>query len=161
MVVRSGTIDNSKKDADEAMSIRAFSALVFLCLIAIGCGRNERMDTLYAQRCLSCHGLSGQGDGPLSASLPVQVPDFTETVERKSTAQIRRVIAEGRGMMPAFEPALRPSEISDMVQMVRFLSRERREISWWERFDTLVVAHCSVPWDLVLGYDQESASKTP
>jgi hypothetical protein len=128
---------------------------------AVGCGRNERMDTLYAQRCLSCHGLTGHGDGPLSASLPVGVPDFRDTVERKSTGQIRRVIAEGRGMMPAFVPALRQSEISDMVQMVRFLSREGRDISWWERFDTLVVAHCSVPWDLVLGYDEKPPSKTP
>jgi mono/diheme cytochrome c family protein len=117
------------------------------------------MDTLYVQRCLGCHGASGNGDGPVSAALPVRVPDFRETVERQSTAQIRRTIAKGRGMMPAFEPALRPSEISDMVQMVRFLSREGRNVSWWERFDTLVVAHCSIPWDLVLGYDEPAPEK--
>jgi Cytochrome C oxidase, cbb3-type, subunit III len=143
------------------MGIRACFLLIFFCLLASGCGRNERMDTLYAQRCLSCHGLTGQGDGPLSSSLPVRVPDFRDTVEHKSTGQIRRVIADGRGMMPAFEPALRPSEISDMVQMIRFLSREGREISWWERFDTLIVAHCSVPWDLVLGYDEPANGKRP
>ncbi len=57
--------------------------------------------------------------------------------------------------MPAFEPALRPSEINDLLQMVRFLSREGRDLAWWERFDTLVVAHCSVPWEAVLGYDDE------
>jgi Cytochrome C oxidase, cbb3-type, subunit III len=147
-----------------AATIVKLSSLVFLIAVligAVGCGRNERMDTLYAQRCLSCHGLTGQGDGALSASLPARVPDFRETVQRKSTAQIRRVIAEGRGIMPAFEPALRQSEISDMVQMIRFLSREGRDISWWERFDTLVVAHCSVPWDLVLGYDEPPDGKTP
>ncbi len=117
------------------------------------------MDGLYTQRCLSCHGLSGRGDGPVAASLPVPTPDFRETVERKSTGQIRRIIAEGKGIMPAFEPALRQSEITDMVQMVRFLSREGREVRWWEKFDILVVAHCSVPWDIVLGYDTPAEEK--
>jgi mono/diheme cytochrome c family protein len=112
------------------------------------------MDLLYAQRCLNCHGASGRGDGPMTALLPVRVPDFRETVERKNNPQIRKIIAEGKGVMPAFEPALRPSEINDMLQMVRFLSREGRDVAWWEKFDTLIVAHCSVPWDVVLGYDE-------
>jgi len=130
-----------------------FTALFLLLLVVIGCGRNERMDLLYAQRCLNCHGPSGRGDGPTAANLPVRTPDFRETVQRKSSSQIRRVIAEGRGMMPAFEPALRPAEINDLLQMVRFLSREGRDIAWWEKYDALVVAHCSIPWESVLGYD--------
>ena len=68
---------------------------------------------------------------------------------------------EGRGIMPAFGPALRPAEITDMVQMVRFLSREGRNISWWEKYDTLVVAHCNVPWEFVLGYDEPAEKKQP
>jgi hypothetical protein len=56
--------------------------------------------------------------------------------------------------MPAFGPALRQAEITDMVQMVRFLSREGRDLRWWEKYDVLVVAHCNVPWELVLGYDE-------
>jgi hypothetical protein len=127
--------------------------LIFFLNIA-ACGRNERMDMLYAQRCVGCHGPAGQGDGPLARSLPVRPPDFRETVERKTNSQIRKAIAEGRGTMPAFSPALRQSEISDMLQMVRFVSREGREIRWWERFDTLVVAHCSLPWETILGYDE-------
>ncbi len=130
------------------------SALFIFAILLGGCGRNQRMDTVYAERCLSCHGPSGRGDGALAALLPVAPPDFRETVQRKSNAQIRRAIAEGRGLMPAFEPALRPSEITDMLQMVRFLSREGRDLAWWERFDALVVAHCSIPWETVLGYDE-------
>ena len=117
------------------------------------------MDLLYAQRCLNCHGASGQGDGPMAANLPVRVPDFRETVERKSNPQIRKIIAEGKGVMPAFEPALRPSEINDLLQMVRFLSREGRDLAWWEKYDTLIVAHCSIPWESVLGYDQPPEEK--
>jgi hypothetical protein len=128
--------------------------LVFLCLSGIGCGRSERMDALYAQRCINCHGPVGKGDGQAAAALPVRVPDFRATVERRSTGQIRRIITEGRGMMPAFDPALTAAEINDMVRMVRFLSREGRDVAWWEKYDVLVSAHCSVPWDAVLGYDE-------
>jgi hypothetical protein len=131
-------------------------ALVLLTL-CLGCGRNERMDALYAQRCMNCHGPTGSGDGPIASTLPTKVPDFRDTVQRKSNTQIRKVIAEGAGMMPAFGPALTASEINDMLQMVRFLSREGRNVAWWEKFDTLVVAHCSVPWETVLGYDEPSA----
>ena len=127
------------------------TAILFVALL--GCGRNPRMDALYVQRCISCHGPSGRGDGPVAASLPVKPPDFRNTVETKSNGQIRRIIAEGRGTMPAFDPALKQSEITDLLQMVRFLSREGREIQWWEKFDALVVAHCSVPWDAVFAYD--------
>jgi hypothetical protein len=90
----------------------------------------------------------------MAASLPAKTPDFRDTVQRRSNGQIRRIIAEGRGVMPAFAPALRPSEINDLLQMVRFLSREGRDLAWWEKFDALVVAHCSVPWEAVLGYDE-------
>lgn len=127
---------------------------LMILLSIVACGRNERMDALYAQRCLGCHGQAGDGDGPLARSLPVRPPDFRDTVERKTNSQIRRAIAEGRGTMPAFSPALSQAEISDMLQMVRFLSREGRETRWWEKFDTLVVAHCSLPWETILGYDE-------
>jgi cbb3-type cytochrome c oxidase subunit III len=134
----------------------------FLVLVVLsGCGRNERMDTLYAQRCIACHGPSGRGDGVLAASLPARPGDFRETVQRKSNTQIRRIIADGRGVMPAFEPALRPSEITDMLQMVRFLSREGRDLAWWERYDFLVAAHCNIPWETVLGYDEPPPEARP
>ena len=138
-------------------------AIVLVIASLGGCGRSERMDALYAERCISCHGPTGKGDGRVAASLPVSVPDFRQTVERRSTGQIRRIITEGRGMMPAFDPALTAAEINDMVRMVRFLSREGRDVAWWEKSDFLVAAHCSIPWDAVLDYAEplEPPQKPP
>jgi hypothetical protein len=44
-----------------------------------------------------------------------------------------------------------------MVLFVRLLSRRDRDVAWWERYEALVWAHCSVPWETVLGYDREPA----
>ena len=149
-----------RKMGGYAMIVKQVLWLRFL-LSTVACGRSERMDALYAQRCLGCHGQAGKGDGPLAQSLPVRPPDFRETVERRTNSQIRRAIDEGQGTMPAFSPALRQSEISDMLQMVRFLSRDGRETRWWEKFDTLVVAHCSLPWETILGYDEPVEASKP
>lgn len=137
--------------------LRALSGAWALSLIfSFGCGPSERMEAIYAERCLGCHGPAGRGDGPLAAKLPVRVPDFRETVAKKSVAEIRRIIGEGRGIMPAFSPALARSEIQDMVILVRLLSQRDRPLAWWERFEPLVWAHCSVPWEAVFGYDRKA-----
>jgi hypothetical protein len=141
--------------------IRRFSISGLLFLLLVGCTSNERMENLYAQRCLGCHGTSGRGDGPVAASLPTPVPDFRETVSRKSVSQIRKIIAHGKGLMPAYEPALSGAEIRDMVFVVRLLSRQGRSLEWWEKFEPLVWAHCSVPWEFVLGYDESGERDTP
>lgn len=140
---------------------RNFLVVWFVFAVLGGCGRNERMDNIYAQRCINCHGPAGHGDGSLAAMLPVKPPDFRETVQRKSVGQIRRIITDGRGIMPAFGPIMEPSRITDMVQMVRFLSREGRDLAWWENFDALVVAHCSIPWETVLDYSETPSAAKP
>lgn len=138
-----------------------------LCLVSLpffllaGCTPSERMERLYAQRCLGCHGASGRGDGPMTASLPVPVPDFRDTVNYRSVIQIRKVIQDGKGIMPAYAPALSGAEIQDLVWMVRVLSQQGRTLEWWERFEPIVWAHCSVPWEYVLGYDQPVESEKP
>ncbi len=110
----------------------------------------------YAQRCLSCHGPTGRGDGPVAHALAVRVPDFRDTVEKKSVFQIRGVIRRGSRVMPAFGPALENWQIQDMVRFVRILSLEGRPVDWWEKFEPLIWAHCSVPWQSVYGVDQSS-----
>jgi hypothetical protein len=50
-------------------------------LLLVACGRNERMDALYAQRCFNCHGPLGRGDGAIAAALPERIPDRRTTDE--------------------------------------------------------------------------------
>ncbi len=134
------------------------AGLLLLGLAALsGCIREEEMKLVYAQRCASCHGPSGRGDGPIAKALSAKIPDFRHTVENRDVFEIRRIIKKGKGIMPAFEPALEKYQVQDMVRMVRVLSMEGREVEWWEKFEPFVWAHCSVPWQYV--YDYEAAGK--
>ncbi len=136
--------------------------LLILCVVIFlltGCLRKEEMQLTYAQRCLGCHGPSGRGDGPNAAALPNPVPDFRDTVKQKSVIQIRSAIKRGSGVMPAFEPALRKYEIQDMVRFVRILSLKGRNPEWWEKFEPLIWAHCSVPWQYVYGYERPKTGR--
>ena len=143
------------------MGIHRLLVLSFLLSGLAACASSERAETLYAQRCLGCHGAAGKGDGPIAASLPVGIPDFRDTVKNRSVTQIRKIIQEGKGIMPAYGPALSGVEIQDLIFMVRVASQQGRTLEWWERFEPLVWAHCSVPWEFVLGYDQPPEEEKP
>ena len=59
---------------------------------------------LYERYCASCHGVGGQGDGPVSKSLAVEVPDLTRFArrhgERFDRELVERII-DGRHVIAA------------------------------------------------------------
>jgi high-affinity iron transporter len=85
---------------------------------------------LFLQRCASCHGTAGAGDGPMADALtrlPADVGSFVWQVE-KSDAQIAQAIRDG---IPG--TAMPPTELSDarvakMVAHVRMLPVTRGDV---------------------------------
>jgi mono/diheme cytochrome c family protein len=59
---------------------------------------------IYQERCASCHGVNGKGDGPVAAALTVSPPDLTTIARRAGGAfpagRVAQVITYG-GNMPA------------------------------------------------------------
>ena len=70
---------------------------------------------IYEGKCLFCHGINGNGNGPAAASLSPKPADFNnpkfwrEFDEKK----MKDVIRSGRGMMPAFD--MKPDEIQAII----------------------------------------------
>jgi DMSO reductase family type II enzyme heme b subunit len=94
---------------------------------------------IYEQRCAGCHGLTGEGQGPVTERLFVKPRDFTrDEYEIKSTAgdefpsreDLIRTVAEGMpgSSMPAWRGVLSEAEIGAVVDYVqtfgRFFSQE-------------------------------------
>jgi mono/diheme cytochrome c family protein len=87
----------------------------------------EQIDTgqqLYDAVCVSCHGPYGRGDGLMAASLPtptrdLSAPDYQRQV---GDADLRRIIAAGRGLMPRVGDIMTPEQIQAILGYVRLLS---------------------------------------
>ncbi len=87
-----------------------------------------RGKALYANNCLSCHGVDGNGQGPVAVRLGFSAGDLGDgTVMRRETdGGIFWKISTGRDPMPTFkkkEGGLTDPEIWDLVNFVRTLPR--------------------------------------
>jgi mono/diheme cytochrome c family protein len=59
---------------------------------------------LFAEKCQMCHGADGRGNGPAAAAFSPKPADFTKPSfwQNDPREKIRRTVANGKGMMPAF-----------------------------------------------------------
>jgi mono/diheme cytochrome c family protein len=114
--------------------------LLVLCLGALGAGpgcyhvrkwftartAESVAPRLYAERCSTCHGPAGRGDGPAGQSLSPRPRDFADARWQRATsdADIRNAIHGGGGarglspLMPA-QPDLGPRELDELVAYLR------------------------------------------
>ncbi|MBI2830113.1 MAG: c-type cytochrome [Chloroflexi bacterium] len=87
---------------------------------------SARGKTIYlANGCVSCHGDTGQGNGPASAGLRVRLPDFTSRARMitRSDPDLFWAIDRGRDRtgMPTYGDKLSDNEMWDLVNYVRSL----------------------------------------
>ncbi len=85
---------------------------------------------IYAERCASCHGLTGEGDGPTARTLPADLrppafagPVGTPAMRGVSPALMYRVIAVGvrNTPMPAWAASLSPTDRWNVVAYITSL----------------------------------------
>jgi mono/diheme cytochrome c family protein len=81
----------------------------------------------YDQYCATCHGETGQADGPGAANLPIKPPPFTDgrLMNPLPDDFLFKVVSEGAAavglapQMPAFRPPLTDRQIQDVIGYVR------------------------------------------
>lgn len=82
---------------------------------------------LYSQRCVSCHGVSGRGDGPIASTVgPTKPGDLTDDrwVHGDRPDQVVQVIAKGipATAMAAWDSAFNAGEIRALAAYVYHLA---------------------------------------
>jgi mono/diheme cytochrome c family protein len=89
---------------------------------------------IFAQRCASCHGATGVGDGPAAAALQPKPRNFKDPAWQKSVtdAHIEKVIAEGGpavGKSPMMPPnpdlANDKAVLAGLRQYIRNLAKKK------------------------------------
>lgn len=86
----------------------------------------EKAKTVFSQRCVPCHGATGNGDGPASAQLTPKPRNYTDKTWQASVddAYIEKIIklgGAGVGKSPAMpnNPDLSPEVITGLKDVVR------------------------------------------
>ncbi|MET0514692.1 MAG: cytochrome c [Nitrospiraceae bacterium] len=88
-----------------------------------------RGKAVYERHCVSCHGISGGGDGPEARSLTVPPANFHRfSSYLKSDEQLQRTIEYGVVFSPmhSWQGQLTETEIRDVLEYIRLLSRQSR-----------------------------------
>jgi len=95
--------------------------------------RESRGRQLFAERCATCHGPRGRGDGQNAYNLSPPPPDFAKSLSALSPSERRRVIVEGTaalGRSPLCPPrgtALDDDEIGALLAYLDVMARPAPE----------------------------------
>lgn len=78
--------------------------------------------------CAMCHGANGDGQGDLAKSMNLKLPDFRDPAALKSVTDggLFYVISKGHKPMPNEETRAKPTEIWNLVNYVRSLSKKKQ-----------------------------------
>jgi mono/diheme cytochrome c family protein len=102
--------------------MRIFLLVGLVCLLA-ACGKKQAAPesgaptarparSVYEQYCTRCHGVNGREGIGGAANL---------AESRLEVAQIRQVVANGKGAMPSFSAMLSSAEADSLAQFVKYL----------------------------------------
>ena len=102
----------------------AFAALsIAPGALAGNSGNAAQGKATFQERCAVCHGADASGHTPIAKALGT-IPDYrSNTVQSLTDAQIRGVIADGKGKMP---PARGVSEaqVANLIAFIRSLAKK-------------------------------------
>jgi cytochrome c6 len=93
----------------------ARSALAFALLTAAGAARAEGAAALFQKKCATCHGMDGRGQTKMGERMGIK--DLAASTA--TAADLEKLIADGRGKMPAFKGRISDDEIKSVAAFVK------------------------------------------
>jgi len=110
--------------------VRGFLFPIAVCavsgiLLATGpraLGETSAGATIFKSKCELCHGADGTGNTTLGKQL--QAANLrSKEVQKKTNAEMHKVIHDGNGNMPPFADQLNDAEIDQVIKYVRMLGK--------------------------------------
>ena len=83
-------------------------------------------EAVFKQKCALCHGADGSGNTPLGKQLQAANLGSKE-VQKRTVAEMRKQVHDGRANMPAFGDQLSDQEINQVVQFVRQFGQAKKK----------------------------------
>ena len=103
----------------------AFLGVVILVALLLQSTAFAAVDAgaIYTERCQKCHGADGKADTP--AGKKFEAHDFhSPDVQKKTDAELIKIITDGQKKMPSFKDKLSEEEIKALAAYVRQLGKK-------------------------------------
>lgn len=82
-------------------------------------------EAIFKTKCVLCHGADGMGNTPLGKQL--QAANLhSKDVQKKTNAELHKVIHDGQTNMPAFADQLTDQQIDQVIKYVRSFGKAAR-----------------------------------
>ena len=98
--------------------MKRIAVLLALVVLASTARAADDAAAVYKAKCAMCHGATGAGDTPMGKKLALKDLGSAD-VQKKSDADLTKVITDGSGKMPAFATKLTAAQIKELVKLVR------------------------------------------
>ena len=98
--------------------------LLVVAVPALAAGKGDAVagKTLFASKCASCHGASGEGKDAIAKMFKVEMKHLgSKEVQAKSDAELKKGITEGSGKMRPVK--LSDDEAANVIAFVRTLKK--------------------------------------
>jgi len=78
----------------------------------------------YEIHCMLCHGMKGQGDGPIAAKFPLKIPALvSDKIKGWKDARIYHTITMGQGVMGSYASHVPQAYRWQLVNYIRYIQK--------------------------------------
>lgn len=99
-------------------------SLLFLVVIPVTAQAQAGGEGIYKAKCVLCHGADGRSSTTLGKQL--QAANLrSKEVQKKSDAELHKVVHDGNGNMPPFGDQLTDDEINHVIKYIRAMGKTK------------------------------------
>ncbi len=103
------------------MKKTAVLVILSLLVFAVAAVANaEDAAAVYKAKCAACHGATGAGDTGMGKTFKLR-PLGSADVQKLSDEELTKLIADGKGKMPAYKGKVSDEDIKGLVKFIRTL----------------------------------------
>jgi cytochrome c6 len=104
----------------------AFGAVMLFSVSNLAWSADSPGETTFKSKCVLCHGADGTGNTPLGKQL--QAADLhSPKVQKRTNAELHKVVHDGQTNMPAFADQLSDEEITQVIKYVRTFGKSGKK----------------------------------
>lgn len=101
-------------------------SLVFLITMPVAVRAQAGGEGVFKAKCVLCHGADGSGNTNLGKQL--QAANLrSKEVQKKSDAELHKIVHDGNGNMPPFADQLTDDEINQVIKYIRTLGKRAKK----------------------------------